>query len=114
MKIKKIICIGFIFLLLLILLGNHVSAFSIGNLRGNTVSTSEIEEVGNKVVQIVSTVGSIISVIVIIVLGIKYMMGSVEERADYKKTMIPFLIGAVFIFAASSIASVIYNVAKNL
>ena len=114
MKKRKIRFIGLVFILILILIGNSVSAFSIGNLSGNTADTGEIQQAGNKVVQIVSTVGSILSVIVIIVLGIKYMLGSVEEKANYKSSMLPYLIGAAFIFAASSIANIIYQVAINL
>ena len=90
------------------------SALTIGYLTGNTLGTLTIQTTGNKIVQIASTVGSILSVIVIIVLGIKYMMGSVEERADYKKTMLPYLIGAIFIFAASNIANIIYQFAINI
>ena len=48
----------------------------------------------NTIVSVIETVGVISSVIILIVIGIKYMLGSVEERADYKKTMIPYLIGA--------------------
>ena len=66
MKKRKIRFIGLVFILILILIGNSVSAFSIGNLSGNTADTGEIQQAGNKVVQIVSTVGSILSVIVII------------------------------------------------
>ena len=42
------------------------------------------------------------------------MIGSVEEKAEYKKTLMPFLIGALFVFAASTIASIIYNIAINI
>lgn len=91
-----------------------VTTFGIGDMTGSTTGTEEISTVGNKIVQIISTIGSILSVIVIIVLGIKYMMGSVEEKATYKRTLLPFLIGAAFIFAASTIASIVYNVAINL
>ena len=37
------------------------------------------------------------------------MMGSVEEKADYKKSMIPYLVGAILIFAASALAQVVYQ-----
>ena len=37
------------------------------------------------------------------------MMGSAEEKAEYKKTMVPYLIGAIVLFAASALAGGIYN-----
>ena len=114
-KCLKIICIIVIFSIVLsMIFSKEVDAFALSDLTGNTPGTSEISDMGNKVVQIVSTIGSILSVIVIIVLGIKYMTGSVEEKAEYKKTMLPFLIGAIFIFAASRIANMVYQVAINM
>ena len=119
MKIKKILKIMISIVILSILIymclpENVARAFTIGNLSGNTAGTLTVQTAGNKIVRIVSTIGSILSVIVIIVLGIKYMVGSVEEKADYKKTMLPYLIGAAFIFAASSIANIIYQFAINI
>ena len=69
---------------------------------------------GQKVVGVLQTIGVVISVIVLIVLGIKYMMGSAEEKAEYKKTMIPYLVGALLIFAASMLANVVYQFANGL
>ena len=37
------------------------------------------------------------------------MLGSVEERADYKKTMIPYLIGAFMVFTVSLIPQIIFK-----
>ena len=48
------------------------------------------------------------------VLGIKYMMGSAEEKAEYKKTFIPYIIGAVLLFAASAFASQLYSWANSI
>ena len=56
----------------------------------------------------------VLSVIVLIVLGVKYMMGSVEEQAEYKRSLMPYVIGAGLVFAASSIAQIIYDLAIKL
>ena len=42
------------------------------------------------------------------------MMGSAQEKAEYKKTMIPYLVGALLIFGASAITMVVVNVASGL
>ena len=75
---------------------------------------NSISNVGNQVITIVSTIGSIASVIVLVVLGLKYMMGSAEEKAEYKKTLLPYVIGAALVFAASTIATVVYNFTSNI
>ena len=74
----------------------------------------QVKALGGKLMGVLQTVGVVIAVIILIVLGIKYMMGSAEEKAEYKKTMIPYLVGAILIFAASTIANVVYQFATSL
>lgn len=81
---------------------------------GANVNTSGIEGLGQNIITIITTVGSIASVVVLVVLGIKYMMGSAEEKAEYKKTLMPYVIGAVLVFAASTIAGVIFSFSQNI
>ena len=57
------------------------------NLNGN--ADQQITKVGGNIVNIIQVVGIVIAVIVLLVIGIKYMMGSASEKAEYKKTMIP-------------------------
>ena len=61
----------------------------------------------NSIANILSTIGIIVGVIVLLVLGIKYMMGSTSEKAEYKKTMIPYLVGIVLLLGASGIVKAI-------
>ena len=73
-----------------------------------------IQKVGNQAVGILQTIGVILSVVILIFLGIKYMMGSAEEKAEYKKTFIPYVVGAALIFAASVFAQSIYDIFYNM
>ena len=75
--------------------------------------TTQLQNVGGTVVSIIQVVGIIVAVVVIMVIGIKYMMGSAEEKAEYKKVMIPYVIGAVLIFAASTIVNVVYQISQS-
>ena len=78
------------------------------------VDTSKITDMGQSAVRIITTIGMVASVAVLVVLGIKYILGSAEEKAEYKKTLLPYVIGAVLVFAASSIASMVYTFAIGL
>lgn len=75
---------------------------------------TEITELGQSIVGVVQTVGVVVAVIILLVLGIKYMMGSAEEKADYKKSMIPYLVGAVLIFASTTIVNIVYQMALGI
>ena len=80
----------------------------------NGINITGVQDTGNKILGMMQTVGTIIAVGVLMVLGIKYMMGSAEEKASYKKTMIPYLVGAVLIFAATNIASMVYDFTSKI
>lgn len=88
--------------------------FTIEDLEGNQTQTQELSKVGNNVVRVITTIGVVVSVIALIILGIKYMMGSVEEKAEYKKSLMPYIIGASLVFAASTIAQLVYELAIQL
>ena len=79
------------------------------NIKPDYHGTNGITDIGNTVIGIVTVIGMVASVLVLVVLGIKYMMGSAEEKAEYKKTMIPYVVGAALIFAASAFAQVVYQ-----
>lgn len=108
--VTKIITAIFISLLI-ISISVSCLALTPSEIKGNSnvAGTNEITVLGKSLVGILQTVGIVLSVIVILVIGIKYMMGSAEEKAEYKKTMIPYIVGAALIFAASVFANVIYQ-----
>jgi len=108
--VTKIITAIFISLLI-ISISVSCLALTPSEIKGNSgvAGTNEITALGKSLVGILQTVGIVLSVIVILVIGIKYMMGSAEEKAEYKKTMIPYIVGAALIFAASVFANVIYQ-----
>ena len=56
-----------------------------------------------KVFAVINAVGIIISVVVLAVLGIKFMMGSLEEQAKIKQMLIAYVIGCIVIFGAFGI-----------
>lgn len=121
MKNRKI----FIKLILIFLLFEYICLFftsysqaidisSLGDLAnyGKIVGESEVfMDKAGKVITVVQTVGSIASVVCLIVIGIKYMTGSVEEKAEYKKTLVPYVIGAALVFTITNLLSIVYHIA---
>ena len=77
--------------------------------KDSTMDTGSVQNLGQSVFAVVRVVGILISVIILVVLGIKYMMGSAEEKSEYKKTLLPYAIGAFLIFAAANISQILYN-----
>ncbi|MFR2533802.1 MAG: hypothetical protein ACLTEH_00715 [Clostridia bacterium] len=69
---------------------------------------------GRIIITGLTTVGIILSVMMMIVLGIRYMIGSTEQRAEYKKTLLPMFLGCIFICLSATIVAVIYNMVNNI
>lgn len=73
--------------------------------------TSKMVSTANNVMGLIRNIAIIASVIIIMVLGVKYMLGSVEEKAEYKKSFMPLIIGIILVVAATTIAAFIFNLA---
>ena len=115
MKTNKAVKILAIVLIIVMLLMTTTRVFALAPNGIKPTSTSadgEIENYGGKILSVVTTAGIVLSVIILAVLGIKYMLGSAEEKAEYKKTLMPYLVGAALIFGASTIANIVYNFVK--
>ena len=57
--------------------------------------------------------GSGIAIIVVSILGIKYLMTSPSEKAEVKKQAIPVVIGCALLFGAVNIADIVYKFATG-
>lgn len=73
-----------------------------------------LEDLGNIIIGFLQIIGSILSVAVLAVIGIKYMLGSAEEKAEYKKSMAPYVIGAIMVFAITNVLKIIAGISGNL
>lgn len=117
-KQVKIISIILVIMMALTAVSNVVLATNIPDAikqigQGNDkANAGKVVQLGATIVTIMQTVGIVVAVVILLILGIKYMMGSAEEKAEYKKTMIPYLVGAVLIFASTTIVNVVYNMAN--
>ncbi len=117
-KQVKIITTILIILTILCSLANIVfGAGIINSLSGDKTdkitASGSMTDLGGKIIGAIQIIGIIIAIVVLLVLGIKYMVGSAEEKAEYKKTMMPYVVGALLIFAASTIVNLLYSVINS-
>lgn len=56
----------------------------------------------------------IVTVLVITILGFKYMVGSVEQKSDYKKDFPNIIIGVTVIAGVFSIISMMFSIAEQI
>ena len=105
----------FISIIISIIIIQTISIASAGQIDVNNVEISETE-VGSLqpmfegMLGFVQVIGSAVSVIIIAVVGIKYMWCSVEEKAEMKQTMFYYVIGAILVFTTVNVVSIAYDV----
>lgn len=121
MSKKSIKIISTMLTIALIVMSFATTSFAANSIGGvdvepntNVSGMGNITQTGNKILGLIQTIGVLFAVGILMVLGIKYMMGSAEEKASYKKTMLPYVIGAVLLFAASTLANVVYQFATGI
>ena len=73
----------------------------------------KVMDYGGTIVGIVRAVGIVAAVVILMVVGIKYMKGSAEEKAEYKKTMPAYIIGAILLFAATQVIAWIIELSQG-
>lgn len=81
----------------------------------NTITPIEPTDTGNiltlagKILGFLQWIALIGGTILIAILGIKYMMGSLEEKAQYQKSMVPLIIGIIVVMGATFIAKLLFD-----
>ncbi len=71
-------------------------------------------EKAGKVLGIINGIGIVTGVLVATGLGIKFMLGSVEEKATYKKDFIPYIVGIFMLVLATTLPNIIYIFTTNV
>lgn len=110
---KKIIFSIALIILTIITLTNNVLAFNPEKYNPDSQSNTNFFKKAGPVLGAIQYIGIGIAVLVIAVIGIKYMLTSVEGKAEYKKTMVPYIIGCCLLIFASLIVKIIASVATT-
>lgn len=72
-----------------------------------TVGSWKFKHKVENLLGVIQVFGTAVSVITLAIIGLKYIMGSPEEKSQYKQDFIPWIIGAFMVFAITTIPSII-------
>ena len=107
-KILKLLTICILFVIFIEIFVQTVSAwdpnwdmFEDENYSGN--ASVAVTNVMGSAINVISIVGAGVAIIMLIVVGLKYITESPEGKAEVKKTLPNYITGAVILFAASGI-----------
>lgn len=81
----------------------------------NQSITGATQNVMGTIINTIRIVGTGVSIIMITYVAIKYMSAAPNEKAEFKKSAMAFIVGAVILFASSNLLGVIADFAtKNI
>lgn len=78
------------------------------------INEGKLKETTDFLYDLLLGAGIIVAVAVGIVLGIKFMIGSVEEKAEYKQALVIYAVGCVVLFGAFGIWQIVVNVLNQI
>lgn len=123
MKNKNIIVVVLIFILTMSLWNSYAFASDIssdaksfleaGGTTPSSSSKSATQTAIGDIAGLLTGLGIIVAVIVAAILGIKFMLGTVDEKANIKESIIPYVCGCIVIFGALGIWKLIIGVLNN-
>lgn len=79
-----------------------------------TIDETKLQSTSTMIYNILLILGICIAVIISGILGIKFMIGSVEEKAQVKDALIPFVIGCAVVFGAFGIWKIFVQIGNRL
>lgn len=85
-----------------------------GEEQQQAIQDSQIKTVSDQIYNILLAIGTVIAVIIGAILGIQFMVGSMDDKAKVKESLIPFVIGCVIIFGAFGIWKLIATILQDV
>lgn len=80
-----------------------------GKVNTDNIDSSKLTDMAGNILGLIQIASAVAAVILIAVFGFKFIMGSANEKADYQKSFIPLIVGVVVVFAATSIAKLLFS-----
>ncbi len=69
----------------------------------------EASTIGGNIVNWIWGISIVVAVVVLMITGLKFIVGSTQEKAEYKKSLIPLVVGVLILVFATTIVKVLFG-----
>lgn len=121
MKTLRIMKIFLIILSVCILLNTLVYGYDysstitdLDSSAGDTTLNGKAMTIMGAIISVTRIIATGVAIIMLVVVSMKYMMSAPGDRADIKKHAVVYVVGALVLFGASGILTIIQNFATNI
>ncbi len=119
-KVIKVVSVLLMMVMVAIMLSTSVFATwddidinQFNSVKDNSTASGTFTQVIGSIITLVQVVGMGVAIIMLVVMAIKYISAAPSEKAELKKGITIYVVGAIVLFAASGILQVIKNFAVN-
>lgn len=77
---------------------------------GEEKTANEMTEIASKITGFIWILSIIVAVIVLMYTGLKFIVGSANEKAEYKKSLMPLVVGILILVFATTIVNAIFSI----
>lgn len=78
------------------------------------IGSDNLKTMSDTIYNILLVAGIIIAIIVGLIMGIKFVMSGIEEKAEIKSMLIPYIIGCVVVFGAFAIWKAVVEILQSM
>lgn len=119
----KIAIIMFALILITICNSNSVFAMDetitqadgfLGAANESPIDQGALKSTSDYVYNVLFTIAVVLAFAVGMIIGIKFMFGSVDEQAKIKETLVPYVIGVFVVFASFTIWKIVVNIGEDI
>lgn len=82
--------------------------------KNGDIDSQVVERYSARIFNFLYVIAVIVTIIMIMYVGLKYITGSVSEKAEYKKNLVPIAIGALLITFLATIIRIIFSIAGSI
>lgn len=68
---------------------------------------TDLYTIGGQIIAIIQYIGLGVAIIATLILAMKYMYSSPDDKAEIKRKLIPFIIGGIMVFGAISLVKIV-------
>lgn len=80
----------------------------------NKIGSENLKNMSDTLYNILLVVGIIAAIIVGLIMGIKFILGGIEDKAEIKGMLIPYIIGCVVVFGAFAIWKAVVDILQSM
>lgn len=78
------------------------------------ISAESLQNFSKSIYNILLTFGIIVAVLAGMIIGIRFMLGGAEEKANIKEILVPYVVGCVVVFGAFAIWKIVVTILSQI